>query len=207
MILHGGDSGELNHHFKHLQETVYIFNLTHTELKTFDFGQSEILPTLEDLLEIAANRVFLNIEVKAPHDREKRELYDYKESIRRVHGLIKKYNVFSENVCVSSFDHDILEELETLNQLYQTRIEAIYLYNYYDSDELPHPDVYTSKGLGINISSRKLTREVVEACHAKGKIVGVWIDKDYARESEEFYKLLLDMGVDFFCSDYPDLVY
>lgn len=47
----------------------------------------------------------------------------------------------------------------------------------------------------------------MENCHASGKLVGVWIDKDYAKEGEEFYQTLYKMGVDFFCSDYPDLVY
>ena len=52
----------------------------------------------------------------------------------------------------------------------------------------------------------KLTREVVETCHAQGKQVGVWIDRDYFVENEDFYSLLQHMGVDFFCSDYPNKI-
>ena len=70
---------------------------------------------------------------------------------------------------MSSFNHDLLSELSRLNDLHSTEVDAIYLYNYYDNDELPHPDVYSSLGKGVNISSVKLTREVVEICHAKGK--------------------------------------
>jgi len=36
--------------------------------------------------------------------------------------------------------------------------------------------------------------------------VGVWVDKDFDRESHEFYLRLVETGVDFFCSDYPDKV-
>ena len=90
-----------------------------------------------------------------------------------------------------------------MNQIFDTQIDTIYLFNYYDNDELPHPDVYSSLGTGINVSSVRLTREVVEICHAKGKQVGVWIDRDLFCENEEFYFTLYSMGVDFFCSDFP----
>lgn len=80
------------------------------------------------------------------------------------------------------------------------------MYNFNDDEELPAPDVYAFRGSGINISSAKLTREVVEHCHAQGKLVGVWIDRHVASENEEFYRHIFNMGVDFFCSDYPDAV-
>jgi glycerophosphoryl diester phosphodiesterase len=104
---------------------------------------------------------------------------------------------------VSSFDHDVLGELESINQKTGTQVDQVYLYNYYNTDELPSPEIYATKGRGINISSTKLTRDVVEACHTNGKLVGVWIDRDYASEGEEFYQLLYQMDIDFFCSDYP----
>ena len=59
------------------------------------------------------------------------------------------------------------------------------------------------RGGGINISSTKLTKEVVDNCHAQGKKVGVWVDRSVHAESEEFYRLLFSMKVDFFCTDYP----
>lgn len=88
---------------------------------------------------------------------------------------------------MSSFDHGILEELESLNQKHGTKVEQVYLYNYFDTDELPAPDVYATRGRGVNISSTKLTKEVVEICHANNKLVGVWIDRDVASEGEDFY--------------------
>ena len=206
VILHGGDAGELNHHLPSLEETVYIFELTLAELQTFDIGDGESVPTLEEVFVLTANhRLYLNIEVKAPHDLATRERYDYKLAIEKVQTLIGKHGI--RECCVSSFDHDLLGELSRLNAKHGTQVEAIYLYNYYDHDELPSPEVYTALGRGINVSSRKLTREVVEACHARGKVVGVWIDKDHAREDQDFYRAIFEMGVDFFCSDYPDRVY
>lgn len=135
-----------------------------------------------------------------------RERYNYKESIAKVHALATKYKLQGQ-CCVSSFNHEILEELEYLNRLHQTNIDSIYLYNFYDYDELPAPEIYTSKGRGINISSTKLTPEVVANCHANGKLIGVWIDRSVMKEGPEFYELIFKMGVDFFCSDFPDIVY
>lgn len=159
MILHGGDAGELNHHLPSLQETVYIFELTLAELQSFDLGEGESAPTLEEFFALTANRLYLNIEVKAPHDPITRERYNYKLAIEKVHALIGKHGI--RECCVSSFDHDLLGELTRLNLEHGTQVESIYLYNYYDHDELPSPEVYTAVGRGINVSSRKLTREVV----------------------------------------------
>lgn len=85
-------------------------------------------------------------------------------------------------------------------------IDLVQLYNFFDYIELPNPDIYTSLGKGMNISSTKLTEEVVRHCHEKGKIVGVWIDSSLSKENLDLYFRLMDMDVDFFCSDYPLLV-
>ncbi len=81
VIIHGGDAGELNHHFPDLEGIVYIFQLTYQELLVFDMGEGERVPTLDEFLSLTANRLYLNIEVKAPHDLKTRELYDFKGSI------------------------------------------------------------------------------------------------------------------------------
>jgi len=46
VIIHGGDNGELNHHFK-MDEVQYIFNKTYEELKVHDMGEGEGIPTLD----------------------------------------------------------------------------------------------------------------------------------------------------------------
>lgn len=46
VIIHGGDNGELNHHFK-LDEVKYIFDQTYEELQALDVGEGERIPTLD----------------------------------------------------------------------------------------------------------------------------------------------------------------
>lgn len=85
---------------------------------------------------------------------------------------------------VSSFDADILGGLETLNLVNNTDVKAIYLYNFYEHSELPEPDIYATKGHGVNISSTKLTREVIQNCHRNGKLVGVWVNAEVFLEND-----------------------
>lgn len=85
----------------------------------------------------------MNIEVKTPQERAVRERYDYEAVTKIVYELIQKYEMASQ-CCVSSFNHSLLAYVEHLNQLSKINVETIYLYNYYDSDELPHPSVYTN---------------------------------------------------------------
>lgn len=82
-------------------------------------------------------------------------------------------------------------------------MEIIYLYNFYEHEELPDPSIYAVKGDGINISASKLTAEVIRNCHRNGKKVGVWVDAATFKEDTAFYKRMMNMDVDFFCTDYP----
>lgn len=93
IILHGGDDGELNHHFKSLKETIYIFDLTLDEIMTFDFGEGERVPILEHLIQLAGKKMYINFEVKVPQDPHQRERYNYQESINLVHELVVKYEI------------------------------------------------------------------------------------------------------------------
>lgn len=56
-------------------------------------GSGERIPTLDSVLQLVAGRMYVNIEVKAPHDRPLRELYDFKESVRLVHELSVRHNI------------------------------------------------------------------------------------------------------------------
>ncbi len=82
-------------------------------------------------------------------------------------------------------------------------MKIIYLYNFEEHFELPEPDIYAARGDGINISSTKLSQEVIQNCHARGKIVGLWVNKKAFNENDQYYEHAISMGVDFLCTDYP----
>ena len=62
---------------------------------------------------------------------------------------------------VSSFDSLVLQEFQRLNTQNNTDVRHMYLHNYYEHFELPAPEIYSWQGDGINISSTKMTREVI----------------------------------------------
>jgi len=97
----------------------------------------------------------------------------------------------------------MLDELDVLCKNNDDSVEIIYLYNFHEHIELPDPSIYATKGAGINISASKLTNEVIRNCHANGKKVGVWVDAATFKEDATFYRRMMNMGVDFFCTDYP----
>ena len=66
-------------------------------------------------------------------------------------------------------------------------MDVIHLYNFHDHYELPSYDELFGFGNGINVSSRKITQEVVEKCHEKGFKIGVWVDAEVFRENIKFY--------------------
>ena len=89
----------------------------------------------------------------------------------------------------SSFEYSQLKEVEKVREkfkgIHQT-FDVFYLYNY-KNEPLPEPDVYTSKGEGINLSANYINKEIVEHCKSKGMKVGVWVRAKDFTESEDFY--------------------
>lgn len=113
VILHGGDNGELNHHFT-FDDTHYIFEKSFEELMKFDMGDGEKIPTLDKLLKFCRDRLFINIELKVPRLPHVKSAYKYQDCAREVFRLIEK-NGMSDQVLISSFDRCILSEIENLN--------------------------------------------------------------------------------------------
>lgn len=78
-------------------------------------GEGERMPKLEEVFKLTSGTLIqLNIEVKAPHDRETRALYNFRECTRKVHELVVRFGI-QDKCYVSSFDNDVLAELESLN--------------------------------------------------------------------------------------------
>ena len=76
---------------------------------------------LKDVIRVAGKKQFINLEVKTPQDSRQRERYQYKECIRLVHELVMMHGI-QRDCCVSSFNHELLAELERLNQFSTPRL-------------------------------------------------------------------------------------
>lgn len=88
-----------------------------------------------------------------------------------------KYNMGGKFL-ISSFAKHQLEEVDKVRQKYadlHPRFDIMYLYNNFQNQPLPAPEIYLSHGDGIVVSQNYLTEEVVKNIKEKGKKIGVWV--------------------------------
>jgi len=207
VVVHGGDSGEINFASFDENSTVaqgkqYVFELTLDENRSTE--PTFVMPTLREVFELAGRRTFLNIEMKVPYLEEPRSRYNVLKATELTHRLIQDYDL-ADYCFISSFNHGdvMLRNIDNLNEQTGYHVRTVYLYNFYPETVLPSFEEIVRRGDGINISYEHLTQELVSFCHAHKKLVCVWIDTTVTTETLEMYKRLIDLGVDLFCSDWP----
>lgn len=66
------------------------------------------------MLDLLARKVFINIELKVPHDHEVKRRYDWRKLARFLCEHISKNGLSPNEYCVSSFDHDLLQEINRI---------------------------------------------------------------------------------------------
>jgi glycerophosphoryl diester phosphodiesterase len=99
--------------------------------------------------------------------------------------------------------------MEKLNRKWKSKIETIYLHNfYYNYPASSAEEMCSSQGGGGHLQINSLSKELVDKMHQNGKIVAVWIDetapKDVYQENDAFYERLYDLGVDMVTTDFPE---
>jgi hypothetical protein len=62
-------------------------------------------------------KIFANLEVKCPNDKSVKSIYRWKKCMAILHDLIQSTRM-AEYCLVSSFDHEVLREMEILNSEY-----------------------------------------------------------------------------------------
>lgn len=147
----------------------------------------EPVPTLDEVLDTVDGRILLNIEIKS-------------EAVQ--HGVVAKVadlvadHGMIDQVVVSSFSPEALIRMGSANPA----IVTVTLFNKdLHTGVDPLEIVLEAGSRGFNISSKRVTVEMVERCHAHGIPVAVYTVND---ESEMFR--LMAMGVDAVFTDHPD---
>ena len=66
VIFHGGDEGQLSHNFKVEDKTLLVNNTTLEEMRKLEYlkDSEQKIPTLEEVLDLCKDKIFLNIEIK-----------------------------------------------------------------------------------------------------------------------------------------------
>ena len=175
----------------------YVYELDFDYIRTLDAGQwftkdfiGEVVPTLEEVLDILPQDMMLNIEIKDTarhHSKIEEKLLE----------VLKKYPDKFENIIVSSFHHDKIKKLQELEPKLKlallTNSEFIEIEKYLSTNGVSsysyHPEI------------NHVLKEDIEKLHAKGVKIFVW-----TVNKEEDLNYLVKLGVDGVISDYPDLM-
>ncbi len=179
-----------------------IAEFTARQLGLLDAGDGEIVPTLAQVLTMAAGRLRVNIELKDALSAG---------PVARVVAQIPGLDWFA-----SSADWNALAELGVASpgaKIYPLCVGSIEKIRAmlpdgvgedgFDERELQAAIRFARKhgGEGISIWEAGLDREDIEQIHAAGLQAWVWTVNDPARARE-----LLDMGADGICTDDPELI-
>ena len=175
----------------------FVYELDFGYIRSLDAGQwytkdfiGEVVPTLEEVLDILPKDMILNIEIKDTA----RKHSNIEEKMLEV---LKKYPEKFDNVIVSSFHHDKIKKLQKLEPKLKlallTDSEFIEIEKYLSTNVLNsysyHPE--------INLISKK----DIEILHKNGIKVFVW-----TVNKEEDLDYLVKLGVDGVITNYPDIM-
>ena len=116
IVLHGGDSGEINFGSLGADDTLmssikekYVYELSLEDNRKLE--PKFVMPTLEEVIAFIDKRALINIELKVPHLEESRINYSWPEAAKSVYKLLQKTDM-GPNCFISSFNHDVLRLIE-----------------------------------------------------------------------------------------------
>ncbi|WP_068621210.1 glycerophosphodiester phosphodiesterase [Paenibacillus tuaregi] len=171
-----------------------IHELTLEEIRSLDAGSAfrpefggELVPTLEEVLELIPSDVLLNVELK-------QIAYERRNLEEKVAESIAKYNR-ADHTIISSFDHYSLKRIHEIDPTLQT---GLLTYTH-----MLNPWKYIQDN-GLNVYSihpayEFLTREYVSEIHQHGYKIYCYTVNDAVTG-----QTLEDFGVDGIITDYPD---
>ncbi|GAB4011947.1 MAG: glycerophosphodiester phosphodiesterase [Bdellovibrio sp.] len=160
-----------------------VLDYTLAELKRFDAGQGETIPTLKEVLQtIQSHHSELVIEIKAAHTEEK--LIKLLEEMKMI-----------DKVSVISFNHRIVKKVKELKPQIKT---AVLIYGL--PEDAPSM-IKAAKADGASVCVATIDKKLVEDCHAQGFYVAAW-----NINVPEQLPYFIDMGIDFLGTDRPSVI-
>jgi len=148
-------------------------------------GDKKKYDTLEELLNILKPDTKLNIEIKNDESR-------YPGIEQKVMDLLNtRGTALKERVLISSFDYPTLRRIRTLDKTIKIGV----LTRNFNIKEALDIGAYS-----VNISIKRVTKEIVETCHKNNLKVYV-----YTVNTAEDARAMANIGVDAIFSDYPEI--
>jgi glycerophosphoryl diester phosphodiesterase len=164
-----------------------VAELTLNELKRLDAGKGEKIPMLQEVIDLAKGKAKVDIEIKSKGIEP-----DVVDMIEK-NGIVRK-------CMVSSFKADIIKKVKELNEDVKTAI----ITSKVPEDVVKYiGSIVKETGTDAIMASKKVTDgRLVGVAHKKGLEVGIW-----NADTPDEIRLYADMGPDYLCSNYPDLIW
>jgi glycerophosphoryl diester phosphodiesterase len=186
VLVHADKDGNLKGYFKQGGNVKY---LTWEQLSKFRTIKDNLLmPRLIDAMELAKNKLFMNLEIKDP-----RVELVFPQLIK----LIEEYDFFDQ-IALSSLYFNYFEKVEEYNSKNDKQLVFGFIYKkgmqkFYD---------FTKRGHTLNIYWEDITKEICNKAHENGMAVVGWF-KMIEDENLDHYKKIINDGVDVICANYP----
>jgi glycerophosphoryl diester phosphodiesterase len=160
-----------------------VAEMTLEEIKRYDAGAGETIPTLKEAFEAVRERTVLQIELKGEGVVE--------PALRE----LKEMQFAPDEVVFSCFDTGRIRELRSS----RTDVTINHLYGEPPSDALEIAE--KAGATNIDVNHAHITRELVQSAHLSGMGIYAWTPND----REEMLRLV-GLRVDGIITDYPDLL-
>ena len=193
IVMHGGLKGSLYEFIKYIGFFYFPKDLTLEEFSKLEIGESgQNIPTLEQVLDLCKNTIFINIELKDPN---------INETFNQVIKLLEEKKMLNQ-IAISSFNINYYDLILKYNLKHEEKIEFGKIY---DSSLFPFFKKFDCdlKNISLNIYHKEITKEIVDSAHEKGNAVMAWF-KMKDKENEDIYKRLFDCGIDVICCNEPN---
>ncbi len=149
----------------------FVREMTLEELRKLDFGEGERIPTLEEVLKFAKDRVYVNIEIKEP------------DIVEKVVKLVEKHDMV-ESVIISSFYHHALLKVKEVNPAILTA--PLFMHRPVSAKSLANE----SKSNGLHPFLEFIDDEMIKEAKSESLFVNVWTVDD-----PEDMRKFVNMGV------------
>ena len=194
IVIHGGFKGSLYEFIKNKGFFDFINDFTSEEFSKMEFKETnQKIPTLEEVLDLCKNVIFINIELKDSN---------INETFNSVIKLIENKKMINQ-IALTSFNIKYYDLILKYNLSHEEKIEFGKIYG--SSFFWPFSNKYNFeiKNICFNLYHKDITKEFVDKAHENGNAVMAWF-KMNEKEDEDIYKQLFDYGIDIICCNEPN---
>lgn len=160
----------------------YVKDKTLTELKKFDAGKGESIPTLQDVIDLVRGKAVLAIDTNVL-------------GVEKMIVELVRENEVEDSVFVSSLCHPIVKRIKQLNQRIKTGVTFM-------SYPIKPAELALNAQANILLPYfRFVSSDIVKDAHRHNLEIYAWTVNDFREASR-----LVEMGIDGITTDKPDIL-